>query len=370
MVARAGQGVQFRLPTPTVHRRRRPLADDRRLTSHRAAIARGHDRSKLTRMASGSWPKVAVVGAGAVGGYFGGMLARAGAHVTLIGRPLHVEVWNRDGLFIDSINFQQQIPVEASTDIAACSDADLVLFSVKSPDTEATARQLARHLRRDAVVISLQNGVDNVARIRAAAALDPIAAVVYVASSMPAPGRIKHDGRGDLLIGDLPGRAAPRDAALAQVSQWFEAASVPCRVSPNIDADLWTKLITNAALNAISAIVHVPYGDIAALAESRETVTHLVDECVAVARAGGVALPANDFAAMVLQFAERVGPVFASTAQDLARGKRTEIDALNGFVMRRGAELGVPTPVNQSLLALVKLREATFDAVPRSQPSR
>jgi 2-dehydropantoate 2-reductase len=312
-------------------------------------------------MASTSWPRVAVVGAGAVGGYFGGMLARAGAHITLIGRPVHVDVWKRDGLFIDSFDFQERISVEASTDIAASRDAELVLFSVKSLDTERTARQLAHHVKGDALVVSLQNGVDNVERIRAAG-LDPIAAVVYVASSMPAPGRVKHGGRGDLLIGDLPGREGrPREDAVARVSSWFEAAGVPCRVSPDIQADLWIKLIYNSALNAISAVVRAPYGDIVSIAEPRETVRQLVNECVAVGRAAGVSLSDDDFGEMVLRFAEKVGPVFSSTGQDLDRGKRTEIDALNGFVVRRGAELGVPTPVNQSLLALVKLCEAQFE---------
>jgi 2-dehydropantoate 2-reductase len=312
-------------------------------------------------MASTSWPRVAVVGAGAVGCYFGGMLARAGARVTLIGRPVHVDVWRRDGLFVDSVNFQESVSVAAATDVGASGDADLVLFSVKSLDTEETARELACHLRGGALVVSLQNGVDNVERMRAAA-LDPIAAVVYVASSMPAPGRVKHGGRGDLLIGDLPGRSGqPREGAVARVSSWFEAAGVPCRVSPNIEADLWIKLIINAALNAISALASVPYGDIVALPESRETVRRLVNECVAVARAGDVSLPEVDFAEMVLRFAEKVGEVYSSTAQDLERGKRTEIDALNGFVVRCGARLGVPTPVNQSLLALVKLREAQFE---------
>lgn len=309
-------------------------------------------------MADASWPRVAVVGAGAVGGFFGGMLARAGAPVTLIGRSLHVDVWQRDGLFLDSLTFQQTIPVAASTDIAAARDAELILFSVKSQDTEAAGRELTPHVRRDALIVSLQNGVDNVDRLRRAAALDPIAAVVYVASSMPAPGRIKHAGRGDLVIGDMPGRTAPaRDGALARVAAWFGAAGVPCRVSPDIEADLWIKLITNAALNPISAAVHATYGDVVSLPEARETVRQLVVECVAVARASGVALPDEDFVQMNWSFAERVGAVYASTAQDLERGRRTEIDALNGFVVRRGLEVGVPTPVNQSLLALVKLRE-------------
>jgi 2-dehydropantoate 2-reductase len=310
-------------------------------------------------MTSDSWPRVAVIGAGAVGCYFGGMLARAGAQVTLIGRPAHVDVWKRQGLLIDSVHFKESIPVSASIEIAASRDAELVLFSVKSPDTEETARELARHLRNDALVLGLQNGVDNTPRMRSAAALDPIAAAVYVACSMPEPGCVKHAGRGDLLIGDLPGRPGPpRDADLARVSAWFTAAGVPCRISPDIEADLWTKLITNVALNAISAVVGTTYGDIIVVPESRETMRQLVTECVRVARASGVSLPPNDYEQMVWQFAEKAGAVYSSTAQDLERGKRTEIDALNGFIVRRGVELGVPTPVNQTLVTLVKLREA------------
>jgi 2-dehydropantoate 2-reductase len=305
-----------------------------------------------------AWPHVVVVGAGAVGGYFGGMFARAGARTTLIGRPVHVEVWERDGLVLDSVHFQETMRVAASTEMSAVGDADLVLFSVKTLDTESAARQLASHVRADALIVDLQNGVDNVARMREVAALDPIAAVVYVASSMPAPGRVAHRGRGDLLIGDLPGRRLPpRAADLDRVAAWFESAGVPCRVSSTIEADLWIKLITNVGLNAISAVARCPYGDIVRDPEPRETVRQLVEECVAVAHAGGVALPEQDFVQMVCRFAENFPAVYSSTAQDLERGKRTEIDALNGFVVRRGVQLGVPTPVNQALVSLVRLRE-------------
>jgi 2-dehydropantoate 2-reductase len=308
--------------------------------------------------ARAAWPRVAVVGAGAVGGYFGGMLARAGAPVTLIGRPAHVEVWARDGLFLESARFTEHIPVVASADVAAAGDAELVLFSVKSPGTEETARELSRHLRGKPLIVSLQNGVDNVERMRTVAALDPIAAVVYVASSMPAAGHVKHGGRGDLLIGDLPGRPGPvRPDDLARVSAWFEQAGVPCHLSPDIEADLWTKLILNVGLNPISAVVRATYGQAIAIAEGRELIRQLVTECVAVARAARVGLPAADYVEMVWRFAESVSHVYSSTAQDLERGRPTEIDALNGFVVRRGAALGVPTPANQALVALVKLRE-------------
>jgi 2-dehydropantoate 2-reductase len=188
-----------------------------------------------------------------------------------------VDVWKRNGLFLESANFQGTIPVQAFTELDAARDADLVLFTVKAGDTEETARQLARHLRADALVISLQNGVDNVPLMRAAGSLDPVAAVVYVASSMPAPGSVKHAGRGDVLIGDLPGRpGARRDAEQTRVSAWFEAAGVPCRISADIEADLWVKLITNAALNAISAVAHATDGEAAAHADSREVIRQLV----------------------------------------------------------------------------------------------
>jgi 2-dehydropantoate 2-reductase len=323
-------------------------------------------------MTAAGWPRVAVVGAGAVGGYFGGMLARAGAPVTLIGRQAHVDVWTRDGLFLDSAGFHARIAVTASTEAAAAADAELVLFSVKSPDTERTARELALHLRGNPLIVSLQNGVDNIDRMRKAAALDPIAAVVYVASSMPTAGRVRHGGRGDLLIGDLPGRTGlTRADALARVCAWFERAEVPCRVSADIEADLWTKLILNAGLNPISAIAHATYGDAVATPEGRELIRQVVTECVAVASASSVRLPPTDYVDMVWRFAESVSHVYSSTAQDLERGKPTEIDALNGFVVGRGAALGVATPANQALVALVKLRErVAASGAPASRANR
>jgi 2-dehydropantoate 2-reductase len=152
-----------------------------------------------------TWPRVAVLGAGAVGCYFGGMLARAGAQVTLIGRPQHVEALERDGLWLESIRFQERVPVVASVDPEAARDAAVVLFSVKTLNTDEAARSLAPNLSPAAVVVSLQNGVDNVERIRAAGGFEALPAVVYVAAAMTGPGRVKHSGRGDLIVGDPSG---------------------------------------------------------------------------------------------------------------------------------------------------------------------
>lgn len=308
------------------------------------------------------WPRVAVVGAGAVGCYFGGMLARAGAPVTLIGRARHVEAINRDGLFIDSIHFQERVAVSASTEIGAVRDAELVLFSVKTVDTEGTAKLLAPYLAPDTIVVSLQNGVDNVERIDFAAGIEAIPAVVYIAAAMTGLGRVKHSGRGDLIIGHPSGNPLPNhdgsESELAEVATAFTRAGVPCRISKNIMAELWEKLIMNCAYNAISALSHTKYGRIARDAGSIEVIKRVVIEAVAVGKAVGVQLSADAMTAAALRLgSEAIPEALSSTAQDIARGKPTEIDSLNGFLVRKGAELGVPTPVNQTLQSLVKLLE-------------
>ena len=306
------------------------------------------------------WPRIAVLGAGAVGCYFGGMLARAGATVTLIGRPPHVGAITRDGLFFDGLHFQQQIPVSASAEVSAARDAEIVLFCVKTLDTEEAAKSLAPHLAPSAAVISLQNGVDNVERIRSAAEIDAFAAVVYVAAAMTAPGHVKHSGRGDLVLGDLPGRVEEdghRQRRLESMASLFERAGVPCRVSANVEGELWTKMIINCTYNAISALGRARYHRTTGNPWTREVMIKVIEESITVARAAGVRLPEVNMVETVLEISETMANATSSTAQDLARGKRTEIDSLNGYVARRGAELGVATPVNQTLHALVKLLE-------------
>ena len=305
-------------------------------------------------------PRIAVLGAGAVGCYFGGMLARAGAPVTLIGRPPHVAAITRHGLFFEGLHFQQQIPVSASTQISAVHDAEIVLFCVKTLATEEAAKSLVPHLAPSAAVISLQNGVDNVERIRSAAKIDAFAAVVYVAAAMTAPGRVKHSGRGDLILGDLPGRAEKDGGRLSQlqrIASLFERAGVPCRVSENVEGELWMKMIINCAYNAISALGRAKYHRAGGNPWTRKVMIEAVEEALAVARAAGVRLPEVNMVETALEISKSMANATSSTAQDLARGKRTEIDSLNGYLVRRGAELGVATPVNQTLHALVKLLE-------------
>jgi len=300
------------------------------------------------------WPRIAVVGAGAVGGYFGGLLARAGAPVAMIGRPAFVEAVKKNGLFLDTLHFQESVRVEASADLSAVRGAEIVLFCVKTTDNAATARAIAPLLAPNALVLSFQNGVDNVEQIRAAAAIEALPTVVYVAASVPEPGRVKHVGRGDLVFG-------PRNEKTERVANLFSRADVPCKISDNIAGELWTKLIWNCALNAVSALGRAKYGQIAASADARKVVETVVDEVLAVARAADIHPPGLEdpkaAIAGAFKIATQMAEALSSTAQDMNRGKRTEIDSLNGYISRRGAELGVPTPVNHALFALVKLAE-------------
>ena len=317
-------------------------------------------------MQEDKWPRIAVMGAGALGCYFGGMFARAGAPVTLIGRAQHVEAMTRAGLSFDSIHFRQQIPVSASTNAAAVRDAEIVLLCVKSPDTVEAAKSLGPHLRRGTVLVSLQNGVDNVERIRAATGIEAIPASVYVAAEMTGPGCVKHTARGDLVIGDLSGLYGTdesRRLQLERLATLFGRAGISCTVSENIAGDLWTKLVMNCAYNAISALSRSRYGRMVRSPWIRELMRQVIGEVVAVGHAAGVRFPDVNLVEAGLKLAETMPNAISSTAQDLARGKRTEIDSLNGYVARRGAELGVATPVNQTLHALVKLlEEAAWDA--------
>ena len=297
--------------------------------------------------------RIAVMGAGAVGCFFGGMLARAGADVTLIARGPQLEALARNGLFIDSVHFQQRVPVRASAEPTAVRGAELVLFSVKTVDTETAAKSIAPHLSPGALILSLQNGVDNVARISAAAGLSALASVVYVAASLPEPGRVRHAGRGDLVISNSPAQQ------VAAIRDTFVPAGVPCRLSDNLEGELWQKLTLNCCGNAVSALTRSGYGPAVRNPLVRQVMQTALDEARAVAQASGVQLPDDgpENSANAMNLLENYGSAASSTEQDIARGRRTEMDSLNGYVARRGAELGVPTVVNRTLYALVKLLE-------------
>lgn len=307
---------------------------------------------------------VAVMGAGAVGCYYGGLLAQAGHRVTLIGRAPHVQAVQAQGLRLQTADGDAWVPLAASTEPAAAAGASLLLVAVKSGDTEAAAAALAPHLQPGVLLLSLQNGVDNAERLRAAlqpppgrawaAGAEVAAAAVYVAVEMAGPGHVRHHGRGELLL--------ERSARTAALQPLLQAAGIPCSLSDEVRGALWAKLLINGCYNALSALGALPYGPLMQHEGVAALMQDLLAEGQAVAQAEGVALPPG-LPEAVAGIARSMPGQMSSTAQDLLRGRRSEIDHLNGHLVRRGQALGVPTPAHRALWVAVRLAEARGQAV-------
>jgi 2-dehydropantoate 2-reductase len=296
--------------------------------------------------------KIAVMGAGAVGAYFGGRLAQAGHEVMLIARANHADaIEERGGLYLESRDFTAVIPLNATTEPSGVTDADIILFSVKSSDTETAGQSMLPYLAADATVICLQNGVDNAERLTAILKRIAVPAAVYVAAEMAGPGHVRHHGRGELAIGPSP--------SSDEIARLLSDSGIPTIVSHNVTAVLWEKLILNCAYNALSAVAQLPYRRLFEVAGTAEVIRNVVAECTAVARALNISVSDNMYG-KAIALADQIPDQYSSTAQDLARRKPTEIDYLNGHVVRKGRETGVPTPANLALQVMVKLREVTM----------
>lgn len=292
--------------------------------------------------------RIAVMGAGAIGCYFGGLLAKAGHDVTLIGRAQHVDAVRANGLLFESKAFHGHIPLQATTEPSGVAGAELVFFSVKSADTESAGAEMFPHLKPDATIVCLQNGVDNAERLRTVVPQTVIASAVYVATEMAGPGHVKHNGRGELAVENSP--ATPR------IAEALNASGIPATMSDHVRDVLWAKLITNCVVNPLSALADLAYRPLMQVEGMEAIARGVIAECCAVAKALGVNVPQN-IEEIVLSIPRTMPHQKSSTAQDLARRKPTEIDYLNGYVVRQGAGLGIPTPMNQVLHALVKARE-------------
>ena len=303
------------------------------------------------------YQKIYVLGAGAVGCYFGGMLARAGQDVTLIGRSERVQAINELGLEMDCKSFQEVLSIKASDDLSVLRDADLVLLSVKSLDTEKTIQAIASILPSHAVILSLQNGVANVDIATKWIPNLVYAAVVYVATGMSGHRTMKHHGRGELYIGSLQPAQERDQENLAAICTLFESADVPCSIAQQIKKDMWLKFLVNCSYNAISGIGQITYGEMVRIPEILQQIDHITEEFLAIATAEGVLISAAEAVEANALIASTMVTQRSSTAQDLARGKKTEIDFLNGYIVELGKKHGIPVPYNESIYALVKMLE-------------
>ena len=293
------------------------------------------------------------MGAGAVGSYYGALLARVGHEVTMVARGPHLEALRERGTVVvreaDGRRWEAPVAVRASPDPGP---ADLAIVTTKSHDTLAAARALGDALPAGTPVLSLQNGIENVGRI--AAALGPeraLGGVAFVGVRILEPGVVDHQASGEVRIGHPHGPEGAQGAYELVAGAWDVV------LSGDIVRDQWHKLLWNAGFNAICAVTGATAGEALALPDSERLVRAAMGEVVAVAAAHGVVLTEAEVDEMARPN-EELRDYRPSTARDLDAGKRLERDALCGFLAREGARLGVPTPVNATLDALLALHEA------------
>jgi 2-dehydropantoate 2-reductase len=307
--------------------------------------------------------RMAVYGAGGVGGYFGGRLAQAGADVHFIARGAHLQALRERGLRVRSVNGDFAVEVQATDDPAEIGPCDFVLFCVKSFDTDTAAARLGPLLGDDTAVVSLQNGVDNEEKLaKVIGERHVMGGAAYIFAGISEPGVIVHTGGPtSITFGELDGRISQRAQQLLACCQ---QAGFGAELSPNIRTVLWAKLAFICAQAGMTAAVRLPIGEIRTVDAAWSAFQRLVTEVAAVAAADGTPVPtsAQQQAIAMAQSLEPGG--FSSLHNDLVAGRPMELDALHGFVVRRAAERGVPVPMSEAVYAILEPWAV------RNQPSR
>lgn len=294
--------------------------------------------------------KIAIMGAGALGCYFGGRLVQAGYDVAFIARGAHLEALKKDGLRIESALGDAHLPtVTATDDPAEVGPVDLVMFLVKLYDTDSAARQMTPLIGPETAVVSFQNGVDGWDRIAAVIGRDRvIGGVARIPADIRAPGVVRHNGAfAKLEFGEFDGRVTPRIEALRSA---LETAGVEVQLAEDIEAQIWEKFVFLSTLSGMTALTRLSIGPIRDDAECFSLYRAAVEETAAVGLAKCAGLP-KDVAARVLEFSRSLPPhMRASMLDDLERGKRIELMHLSGAVAGFGAELGIATPVHAMIV--------------------
>ena len=297
--------------------------------------------------------RVAVYGAGGVGGYFGGRLAQAEADVHFIARGAHLRALREHGLRVRSVKGDFEIPVPVTDDPAEVGWGDFVLFCVKTCDTDAAAARLGPRVGDGSAVMSLQNGVENVDKLaRAVGDEHVMGGAAFIFAQIAEPGVIAHTGGpASITFGELDGRASPRAKRLLACC---EQAGIEAELSASIKTVLWAKLAFICAQAGMTAAVRLPIGEIRTAAASWAAFSRLVAEVCAVAEADGTPVPqAAQERALALAQAAEPGS-FSSLHDDLVAGRRMELEALHGFVVRRAAQHGLAVPTSEAVYAILQ----------------
>ena len=295
--------------------------------------------------------RIAVVGAGAVGGYFGARLAASGLDVSFIARGEHLKSMQKNGLRINSIQENLEIHSHFTSNPDQVGPVDLILFSVKSQDTEEAAKLLAPLMSRETTVLSLQNGVDNPGKIaRLWGAHRTLAGVVYIAAQVSEPGVIKHSAGGRIVLGPLE---APNQETGRKVQFVLAAANVPCDVSSEIRTVLWKKLAWNSPFCALSCLLRMTVGEVLASNSLKDLIRNCIEEVQDAAQCRGIDLPSS-IAQETVDFSHSLGGAKPSMLQDLEAGKPLEYEALNGIVVKVLHQAGKRAPINEIFYSALK----------------
>ena len=304
--------------------------------------------------------RIAVIGTGAVGGYFGAKLAHAGHEVAFVARGRHLQALCANGLQVTSPNGNLNVRSALFTDdTAKIAEVDLILFCVKSYDTEAAAEQIKPLVAERTRILSLQNGVDNPDKL--ARVFNPgqiLPAVVYVGAQLTAPGVVTHSNGGRIIFGEIDGGAGALSKLLRQT---LSDAGIPCEISAAIQKMQWTKLLWNAPFCAIGCLARA---NVKQIVES-ESLTALALDCMtevqAAAHTRDIELRREQFDE-VMTFSRGLGEFKPSMLQDLEAGKPLEYESFNGIVVQTLRQAGAPAPINNAFYAMLKFLDQTLRA--------
>jgi 2-dehydropantoate 2-reductase len=294
------------------------------------------------------------MGTGGTGGYFGGLLARAGEVVAFIARGAHLEAIRKNGLAVKSVLAGDfTISATATDDPGDIGPVDFVLFCVKAYDNAVAAEQIRPLIGPETILLSVQNGIDNEQQIGEVIGPDHILGCVsYVSSTIKSPGVIAQTGGpGTIVFGEMHGSTSARAETLQSALQ---NSGITAELHSDIQTALWQKFLGICGVNGVTALTRLPMGEIVACEETRSLMRGTMEEVEAVARTSGANLP-EGCVDQSMEFFSSVEPsVRGSMYYDLAAGRRLELDVLNGTVVRLGNEHGIPTPINFTIYAALK----------------
>ena len=302
--------------------------------------------------------KIVMIGPGAMGSLFGGLLIRAGENLWLVGyKKEQVETICSVGLTLEEKGGPQIIPMKATPDVTSVGKADVVIFFVKTYDTEKAVSDSLALEKEDTIFLTLQNGLGNEEAI--CNKIDRKKVMLGITghgATLIRPGHVRHAGWGKTFIGELDHRITERAIRIAQM---FCKAGIETEVSPNIHDQVWRKLLVNVGINALTALTGFKNGQLLDYPETARLMEKLVLEAAEVARRKG-AYVEEDPIEKVRKAAEATRENRSSMGQDFDHRRKTEIDAINGAVVREAQPLGIPVPFNQTVTDLVKVIEKSF----------